>query len=61
MADKDYYRIPIFSRNNHEIGFQNMSFKLRSNDIFYVVEPTIQEYAGIKCANLITGAYIEIS
>jgi hypothetical protein len=53
MAENDYYRIPILSRDNHETWFQDMSFKLRSKEIFYVVETTMREYAWTKRDNSI--------
>jgi hypothetical protein len=53
MAENDYYRIPILSCDNHETWFQDMSFKLRSKEIFDVVETTMREYAWTKRDNSI--------
>jgi hypothetical protein len=48
MAENDHYRIPILSSDNHEIWFQDLSFKLRGKDIFCVVETTMREHAWTK-------------
>jgi hypothetical protein len=44
MTDKDHYRIPVLSRDNHETWFQDMSFKLRGKEIFYVIETIMRKY-----------------
>jgi hypothetical protein len=54
MTDNDHYRIPVLSRYNHETWFQDISFKLRGKEIFYVVETTMREYAWIKRDNSTT-------
>jgi hypothetical protein len=51
MAEKDHYRIPILSRDNHETWFQDMDFKLYGKEIFYVVEITMKEYGWIPRDN----------
>jgi hypothetical protein len=61
MAENDYYRIPILSRDNHETWFQDMSFKLRGKEIFYVVEITIREYPWIKRVNSTASPHTESS
>jgi hypothetical protein len=53
MAENDYYRIPILSRDNHETWFQDMSFKFRGKEICNVVETTMREYAWTKRDNSI--------
>jgi hypothetical protein len=54
MAEKDHYRIPILSRADHETWFQDMGFKLRGKEIFYVIEITMREYAWIPRDNSMT-------
>jgi hypothetical protein len=61
MAENDHYRIPILSRDNHEIWFQDMSFKLCGKEIFYIMETTIREYALIKRVNSTTSPHIASS
>jgi hypothetical protein len=54
MAEKDYYRTPILSRDNYKTWFQDMSFKLHGKEIFYVVEITMGKYAWIPRNNSMT-------
>ncbi|RKF84395.1 hypothetical protein GcM1_089004 [Golovinomyces cichoracearum] len=49
MADfNEKYRIPVLDRDNHEKWFQDMTFELRGNYIYYVVETTLKEFACIR-------------
>jgi hypothetical protein len=61
MADKDHYQISILSWDNHETWFQDMSFKLHSKEMFYVVETIIREYAWIKRVISTTGPHTKRS
>ena len=48
--DKEYHRILILSRDNYELWFQDMRFKLQGKEIFYVIETSKREYAWIHRA-----------
>jgi hypothetical protein len=54
MRENDQYCIPLLSRDNNESWFQDMRFKLHGQEIFYVVETTMREYAWIECDNSTT-------
>jgi hypothetical protein len=61
MAQHKHYRIPVLSRDNHETWFQDMSFKLRSKEIYYVIETTMRDYAWINRLNSMTPPSTESS
>jgi hypothetical protein len=63
MAQYKHYRIPVLSRDNHETWFQDMSFKLRSKEIYYVIETTtsMRDSASINRLNSMTPPSTESS
>ena len=45
--DKQGLRIPIITRDNYELQFRRIKFKLRGKGIFYTIKQAIEKYIQI--------------
>lgn len=48
LESSDKYRIPLLNRNNYEVWFQDMVFKLRGKELFYVIETSLKDFAWVR-------------
>ena len=43
--DKEHWKVPTLTRDNHEKWFRQVGMKLRAKAVFYTTEKTLHQFA----------------
>ena len=59
--DKEHWKIPTLTRDNHEKWFRQVGMKLRAKAVFYTTEKTLHQFAAVGGPPDITAGIAELN